>query len=1052
MLSFPLASLLFSHQKQIPTVNLALLILTLFIATSAAQSPPPSGQPRERLNFDAGWLFQRNDPDDLHDQSLDYSQLKAYLLADANDLSKSTPISRPAGNPGANISYVKPDFDDKGWRQVNLPHDWAIEGPFNIAAPGDTGKLPWEGQGWYRKHFTIPASDAGRHLFLDIDGAMSYSTIWINGQFVGGWPYGYSSFEIELTPHIKFGEDNVVSIRLSNPPQSSRWYPGAGIYRNVWLTKTSAVHVSHWGTRIITEKATADSANLNYRTTLINQGQTDASTQTTVKIYALDSHEAKTGDPVAVVAAMATQVGAGMEETFETQIPVPHPALWNLAHPNLYVAVTEVQQEGKLVDQSETVFGIRTIKFDPDKGFFLNGERVQLNGVCGHADLGALGMAFNDRAAERQLEILKEMGCNAFRTSHNMPAPELLDLCDRMGILVMDESLDCWRGGKKPNDYHLLYPDWCERDFRAEFRRDRNHPSIIMWSLGNEMPDLWYDDRKKEAAKLTSYAHDEDPSRPTTVGSNKQDTWEDDKNGAPNGIQHGLDMYGQNYPTCYQKQPWDLYERYHLANPTSPIFGSETASCVSSRGFYLFPVDMGQGGGAAQNQMSSYDLYAPGWACPPDTEFAALDHCPFVAGEFVWTGFDYLGEPTPYSADLTNVLNYHDPEKVAKYLEELKEKGKTIMPSRSSYFGIVDLCGFKKDRFYLYQAHWRHDLPMAHILPHWNWPDRVGKVTPVYVYTSGDEAELFLNGKSQGKRSRAANQPLPINLALNHTATASTEETYNQNLAANAVDGTKTTRWCASDGRKDQWWQVDLGQDQPIRSILINFEMTEDKYQYILSTSSNGTDWQNIVTKNTWDGSSSAVVHHTNTTARYVRITFTDLGPRNYASISEVGVYSDDISVDSFFQDHYRMRWSNVLYEPGELKVVSYKNGQRWAEATVKTTGEPSALQLEADHSTIRGDGLDLSYLTTRIVDSAGLTVPTAQNRIKYEVVSGPGTIVATDNGDPTDLETFSNPERHAFNGLALLILKGQPGQTGDVKIRASSDGLAPAEFTVHVD
>src|SRR5205085_448113 len=380
----------------------------------------------------------------------------------------------------------------------------------------------------------------------------------------------------------------------------------------------------------------------------------------------------------------------------------------------------------------ETVFGIRTILFDAENGFLLNGERVRLNGVCDHHDLGPLGSSINTRALERQIALLKEMGVNAIRTSHNPPAPELLDLCDRMGVVVMDEAFDCWRRAKKSNDYHLLFDDWHEKDVRALIRRDRNHPSVILWSIGNEIIEQVAPDGIHIAQELVRIVHEEDSTREATAACNITQA-------GFNGFQKALDVFGFNY------KPTE-YGRFRKSNPAIPLIGTETASCVSSRGEYFFPVSDDKSKGQANFQVSSYDLYAPPWATPPDTEFRGQDEFAFVGGEFVWTGFDYLGEPTPFGGDATNLLNFSDPAEQEKMARELKELGKIKVPSRSSYFGIIDLCGFKKDRFYIYQARWRPDLPMAHILPHWNWPERVGQITPVHVYTSGDEAELFLNG------------------------------------------------------------------------------------------------------------------------------------------------------------------------------------------------------------------------------------------------------------------------------------------------------------------
>ncbi len=870
--------------------------------------------PRERLSFNADWRFTKGDPAGVGTQ-LAYANIKTWLLPSgaAFTADPAAQLKRPEGNLAADVAYTQPGFNDSSWRSLTLPHDWGIEGPFSQKIPGETGKLPWAGIGWYRKHFTVPASSTGQQTFLEIDGAMAYAAVWCNGRFVGGWPYGYSSFQLDLTPYLKTGADNVVAIRLDNPEASSRWYPGGGIYRNVWLVKTAPVHVAHWGTYVTTPQITPASATVNLRATFANDSASPATV--TVKTSIFDGAQL-----VAEAAPQSASITAGQSSVLSTQLTVPKPKLWDLATPQRYTAVTLVEQAGRVVDRYETPFGIRTIAFTADDGFHLNGRRVQLYGVCNHHDLGALGAAFNTRAAERQLEILKDMGVNALRTSHNPPAPELLDLCDRMGILVMDESFDCWKRGKKGGDYNKLWDDWHEQDLRAEYRRDRNHPSIILWSIGNEVIEL----RDKVAgpaiaASLTAIAHEEDSTRPTVLGSNASDA-------SYNGVQKGVDVMGQNYQ-------FGGYGRFRRENPTIPLLGSETASCVSSRGEYFFetpeqfaalaaeaakqaaakgkaapkeipysPVSEDKGRGKSDLQVSSYDLYAPGWGCPPDKEFIGQETSPHVAGEFVWTGFDYLGEPTPYNGDSTNMLNFHDAEGQADMARQLKELGKIQVPSRSSYFGIVDLAGFKKDRFYLYQAHWRPELPMAHILPHWNWPDRVGLVTPVHVYTSGDEAELFLNGVSQGRKKKEIHE--------------------------------------------------------------------------------------------------------------------------------------------------YRLRWNDVVYQPGELKVVAYKNGQPWATEVVKTTGAASKLLLSADRNRIRATGTDLSFVTVTVADAAGLLVPRSKNLVTFSV-TGPGEIVAVDNGDATSFEPFQASQRKAYNGLALVIIRAKPDVPGAIKLHAESAGLAPADVTL---
>ncbi len=908
------------HTRSHPIASLALSLAFPFaIGLSLRADAPSDASPRERLLFNDDWRFQKEDPQAAGD-ALSYFKNPAVahaVIASASDAGL-TPAQRELGK---DHPFVRDDLKDQTWRQLTLPHDWGIEGPFDQKLAGETGKLPWMGIGWYRKTFQLPAADAGRQISLEIDGAMAYAMVWCNGQFVGGWPYGYSSFRFDLTPYLKPGAENVLVVRLDNPDKSSRWYPGGGIYRNVWLVKTAPVHVAHWGTYLTTPEVSADVAKVDLQVTLKNQTDTPATVKVETAAYLLDGDGHKAPTPAFSLKPGEVVIAPGKTALLKSSGSVEKPHLWSLENPALYTAVTTVTQNNKVVDRYETPFGIRSIQFTADKGFLLNGQRVQFQGVCNHHDLGALGTAFNVRAAERQLEIMKEMGVNALRTSHNMPAPELLDLCDRMGILVMDESFDCWKKGKKGSDYSVLWDDWHEKDLRAEYRRDRNHPSVVMWSIGNEVLELRDKDQGPAiAASLTAIAHEEDPTRPTVLGSNSGDA-------SYNGVQKGVDVMGQNYQ-------FGGYERFKTENPTIPLIGSETSSCVSSRGEYFFqtpeaaaavaeaaakkaaekgkpapavqafsPVSEDKGQGKSDFQVSSYDLYSPGWGCPPDAEFKSQETSPHVTGEFVWTGFDYLGEPTPYNGDTTNLLNFHDAAGRAEMERQLKELGKIAVPSRSSYFGIVDLAGFKKDRFYLYQAHWRPDFPMAHILPHWNWPERAGLVTPVHVYTSGDEAELFLNGKSLGRKKK---------------------------------------------------------------------------------------------------------------------------GP-----------------------SEYRLRWNDVVYEPGKLKVVAYKNGKEWANDTVKTTGPAAKITLSADRNKIQADGSDLSFITATIADGAGLLVPRSKNNIEFEV-SGPGEIVAVDNGDGTSFEPFQASRRKAYNGLALVIVRSKKGGAGTFKVTAKSEGLASATVTIN--
>jgi beta-galactosidase len=809
---------------------------------------------RERIAFNADWRFQK--------------------------------LPEGMWEPGE--AFAQAGFDDTSWRQLKLPHDWGIEGPFRQEYPNDTGKLPWWGVAWYRKHFTLPAADAGRRIYLDVDGAMSNAQVWINGRNVGGWPYGYASWRVDLTPHVKPGANNVVAIRLDNPQASSRWYPGGGIYRNVWLVKTSPVHVAQYGTFVTTPQVTGESATVNVEVTVDNRGpQTDVRVAT--DIYALDAAGRRAGAPVArKEASPPVWAPADHQAQVSQALTVPNPRLWSPAAPQRYVAVTTVLDKGRVVDVVETPFGIRTIAFDAKRGFLLNGTRLPINGVCQHHDLGALGAAINVRALERQLEILREMGVNAIRTSHNPPAPELLDLADRMGFMVVAEAFDIWGMKKNPNDYALHYREWHEKDLRGMIRRDRNHPSVIAWSIGNEIVEQGAREGWKVAAHLSEIARGEDRTRPTTAAFNHIGS-------AYNGFQNAVDVFGYNY------KPQE-YAKFHEHAPHVPLLGSETASTVSSRGEYFFPVSDDKSKGLANFQVSSYDLSAPPWATPPDAEFRGQDDNPFVAGEFVWTGFDYLGEPTPYNNDSTNLLNFTDPAQRQRMERDLQELKKIAVPSRSSYFGIVDLAGFRKDRFYLYQARWRPELPMAHLLPHWTWPERTGQVTPVHLYTSGDEAELFLNGKSLGRKKR---------------------------------------------------------------------------------------------------------------------------GPRDY-----------------------RLRWDDVVYQPGTLQAVTYKDGKRWAEDTVHTAGAAAQLLLSADRATLRADGDDLSFVTVTIADKDGRPVPRSSNQVSF-TLSGPGEIVATDNGDPTSFESFQSPRRKAFNGLALAIVRTKAGQAGKMVLTATAEGLGSAQVAL---
>lgn len=690
-------------------------LLIFLVAATGPNSMYAQSNPIKRMgsvntiSFDDGWLFAR------------YG-----LQADG------TRKEEPSGLEAVPVN-------DSKWQKLDLPHDWAITGPFRIELEGATGKLPWKGIGWYRKHFTVPATDVGKQIFVDFDGAMANAKIWLNGKYIGTWPYGYTSFRMDLTPFIQPGKENVLAVRLDTENWDSRWYPGAGIYRHVWLVKTNPVHVDHWGTYITTPQITDKDAVVNIAVTVRNQSKKPVKAIVRTVLFEMDAANKPT-TKVAVIKDAAIVLNAGENKIAESKVSISNPKRWNIESPNRYVAQTNILVNGKIIDTYHTPFGIRTIEFTARNGFLLNGKRVEIKGTCNHHDLGALGAAFNLSALTRQLKMLKDMGCNSLRTSHNPPAPELLELADKMGFLVWDEAFDAWKKGKRKNDYNKLFDEWHEKDLTALIRRDRNHPSVFIWSIGNEVME-------QQNVELTKHLADimrrEDPTRPVSNGYN------DPNGGRSSGAVVALDIMGVNY--FFDQQPkWDADPRY--AN--KPTIGSETSSCVTSRGEYFF------GPNEYQNwQISSYDYAKPGWGCSPDEQFRTNAKYPHLLGEYVWTGFDYLGEPTPYNSDETNLLNFRtDPTKKAELEKELEALRQKKAPSRSSYFGIIDLAGFPKDRFYSYQSHWRPEFPVAHIFPHWNWAERIDSITPVHVYTSGDEAELFLNGKSLGRKTKIAGQ------------------------------------------------------------------------------------------------------------------------------------------------------------------------------------------------------------------------------------------------------------------------------------------------------
>ncbi|KAK4182121.1 glycoside hydrolase family 2 protein [Podospora australis] len=831
---------------------------------------------RQRISINKGWKFSRsvsNNEKLVYDVRSDtpsvgqVQMLNSWVLPSANDFITDTKKhhSRPSASFSGNVTLAQQNFNDKAWETLDLPHDWAIKGPFyvgdGVPVMGGMGRLPIQGVGWYRRQLNITEADAAKQIFLEIDGAMSYSIVWVNGRLVGGWPYGYTSYRLDLTSYLKPGQDSLLAIRLDNPVQSSRWYPGGGIYRNVWITKVEKVHVGQWGVVVAARNVSSQESTVELSVKVDNTGTTAEEVEVITDLHEVMAQGA-VGRKVKTLPRSLVTVEEGRSKRISSSTVLSTPKLWGpppTQQPNLYVAVTRLLVANKTVDSYTTQFGIRSLEFNANKGFFVNGERIRLQGVNEHHDFGALGAAFNLRAAERKLEILRELGVNAIRMSHNPPAPEFLDLTDRYGFVVINESLDCWGRQKNNNDHHLLFSDWSEADTRAMLRRDRNHPSIIAWSVGNEE-----DSRPCTASKNAARPEMPFPKELDLISLNYQG--EGIRDTPPYAGLEGI-------------KTGPSYGDFHKAFPEKMIFSSESAAALSTRGTYLFPVTKEYsapvtdgkadgGGNPSLRQVSSYELYTTPFGSSADKVFAKQDeNNPFVAGEFVWSDFDYLGEPTPYYS------------------------------ARSSYFGIIELAGFKEDRFWLYQARWRPDLPIAHILPHWTWPDRKGLITPVHVFTGADEAELFLNGKSLGRKSK---------------------------------------------------------------------------------------------------------------------------------------------------KEGYRFRWDDVVYAPGELSVVTWKDKKPWANEAVTTAGDAKGLALQADRSVIQGDGQDLSFITAKVVDGDHNLVPSANDTITFSV-EGDAEIVATDNGDPYDMVPFPSKDRNAFSGLALVIVKGRG--KGMAILTASSRGLAAAKI-----
>ena len=747
-----------------------------------------------------------------------------------------------------NLKTWQFSHDQASWQTVNVPHDWAISGPFDkkwdlqtvaIEQNGETekteksgrsGALPWIGEGWYKCSVNLKGT-AYKHAYLCFDGAMSEPKVYVNGKLAGEWAYGYNAFRIDATPYLHDG-DNEISVHLRNLEESSRWYPGAGIYRPVKLVLTGDVRIDPW--QLFVRTLSADSAT--------------ASVAIDVQVLGLEKQDtANSRLKIAILDANMVHI-AEQNAPFDKQgrahavLKVSKPNLWSPETPYLYKVVVKAISHGETQDQYVLNTGIRTISVSKEHGLQLNGVTRKIKGVCLHHDLGPLGAAVNKAALIRQVREMKDMGADAIRTSHNMPSEMQMQVCDSMGMMVMAESFDMWKYPKVKNGYSRFFDEWSDRDITNLVLHHRNHPAIVMWSIGNEIPEQGMKGGRNIAMHLQDICHQLDPTRSVTQGMDRVD------NALSTGFAQVMDIPGFNYRVNkYEMGIKKLWQGY--------LLGSETASTVSSRGVYKFPVEYSAHHTYPDGQCSGYDTEWCSWSNLPETDFIAMDDYPYTIGQFVWTGFDYLGEPTPYDE---------------------------YWPSRSSYFGICDLAGLPKDRYYLYRSVWNHQSHTLHLLPHWTWPGREGKTTPVYCYTDYPEAELFVNGKSQGR-----------------------------------------------------------------------------------------------IKKN------------------------------------KQSMY-----------DRYRLRWNDVKYEPGELKVVAYDaNGKRAGEETVRTAGTPARLRLTADRGFIHADGTDLMFVTVEMTDKKGTLCPDADDELLFEV-SGAGTFKAVCNGDATSLEPFTQPRMKLFHGKLVVIVQ----------------------------
>ncbi len=958
---------------------------------------------------------------------------------------------------------------------VRLPHDWAISGPFDTDPNlrGDQGKLPWRGVGWYTKKFNVEILDR-KTFVLDFDGCMAFPEVYVNGKYAGGWDYGYVGFQVNMTNYLQPGE-NTVQVRCDTRQHASRWYPGAGIYRPV---------------RLIT---TVDRAWLKPGDVTITTPKVEAEQAEVVVHVQLDGSMLEHPFPVSATVSLTNALGKKVSEInhtldsgsrYEFRFKIANPTRWDVTNPYLYTATVRVTSKGSCVEQKDSSralfgvqyldevripFGIRKVEWTANDGFHLNGRRVQLHGVNLHHDQGILGAAAHPAAIERQLRIMKDMGVNAIRTSHNPASTEFMDACDRLGLIVWNELFDKWDATVDLIDQNY-FDAFTTRQVRQIVNRDKNRPSVCVWSIGNEIWDVErnvkggsnpYLDAPRRVKHIADCFRQYDPTRFVGLGC-----FGGGSCGPENHVRDSLDLTGWNYGAKYK----DARIRY----PNMPLVYSESASAVSSRGYYeLFGATPKYPGwfhptqkdtyNQKTFQVDSYDLISTnGVRDIPDIDLDRMERDRYVAGEFVWTGFDYIGEPSPF-------------DKQAK----------------SSYFGIVDLVGLPKDRFFLYRSYWNPNETTVHILPHWNWDKEVHPIVPVYVYTNGDSAELFLNGKSLGRKTKVRSvttEPLN-NLAAQPgvAITASSEEGANEvgktkepvngqtkvqtNFAPLAFDGSSDTRWCAADETSAQWLAVDfdpgrpdvllgagsMGKVVPVRYLSVEFELNVKNYQFHIDVSENGKDWRTVCVHDRFEG-----VGNTFTTrfsddfgcVGALRIVFDKLKYGAWASIREF-VVSDKVpnaaEKPAYYTviDKYRLRWEDVVYEPGTLEAVAYCEGKEIGRSSVRTADVPAKLRLSPEKTSFACND-DLIYVLVESVDKEGIPCP-LDNRTVSVSIDGPAELVGMANGNSIGMDAFTDASHPLFYGKAIILLRSRPDFHADssVQLTVTSEGVEKAQATI---